>query len=76
VNGPVPPTIATVAEPLLPPKHATFVNEVMLAVGPPLFATVTVAVRVQPLASVIVHVYEPPSNPVAVAPVPPEGAHE
>lgn len=76
VNGPVPPLMATVAEPLLPPKQFTLVEEVMLAVGPPLLTTVTVRVMVQPFASVMVQVYDPASNPVAVAPVPPEGAHE
>ena len=46
----------TVAEPLLPPLHNTFAEEVMDAVGPLAFATVVAAVAVQPLASVIVTV--------------------
>lgn len=75
VNGPVPPLIATVADPLLPPKQLTLVDAVMLAVGPPLFTTVTVRCNVQPFASVMVQVYDPAINPVAVAPVPPLGAH-
>jgi hypothetical protein len=67
--------MATVADPLFPPKQFTLVNAVMLAVGPPLLTTVTVRVSTHPFASVIVHVYDPAINPVAVAPVPPDGAH-
>ena len=48
----------------------------MFAVGPPLLITVTVRVSVHPFASVMVHVYDPASKPDAVAPVPPDGAHE
>jgi hypothetical protein len=52
------------------------VYEVIVAVGEPRFVTVALAVIVQPLASVTVTVYVPAPNPVAVDPVPPEGAHE
>jgi hypothetical protein len=46
------------------------------AVGEPVLVTVAVVVAVHPLASVMVTVYVPESNPVAVDPVPPEGVHE
>jgi hypothetical protein len=75
VIGAVPPTTTTVAEPLLPPKQETFVVAETEADGPPEFTMVAVAVVEQPCASVTVTVYGPASNPVAVAPVPPVGAH-
>jgi hypothetical protein len=52
VYGVVPPEAATVADPLLPPKHPTFTVAVMVAVGADAFGIVTVAVPVQPFASV------------------------
>jgi len=76
VYGPVPPATETVAEPLLPPKHETFVEAVIVAVAPAAFVTLTVLVIVQPFASVTVTVYIADVNPVAVAAVPPDGAHE
>jgi hypothetical protein len=76
VYGAVPPATVTVAEPLLPPKQVTFVEAEMLAVGPPELGTFAIAVVVHPRESVTVTVYEPASNPDAVVPVPPEGAHE
>jgi hypothetical protein len=75
VYGPVPPATDTVADPLLPPKQETFVDDVMVAVAPAALVTFTVRVIVQPLASVTVTVYTAETNPVAVDPVPPDGAH-
>jgi hypothetical protein len=75
VYGPVPPEAATVAEPLLPPLQRIFVEAVIAAVGDPAFTMVTECVNVQPFASVMVQVYVPAVNPVAVAAVPPDGAH-
>jgi hypothetical protein len=40
------------AEPLLPPKQETLVDELIVIVGDPALGTVTVAVAVQPFASV------------------------
>lgn len=74
--GAVPPEAVTVAEPLLPPKQRMFAELVIVAPGPPVFATFAVAVVVHPLASVIVTVYDPAISPVAVAAVPPAGVHE
>jgi hypothetical protein len=51
----------------------TVVDVAVIAVG---CVTVIVRVITQPFASVIVQVYVPAARPVAVAPVPPEGAHE
>jgi hypothetical protein len=56
-----------VAEPLLPPKQSTFTEAVILAVGEPALGTFTVAVAVQPFASVTVTTYDPAASPVAVA---------
>jgi hypothetical protein len=56
VSGAVPPTTATVADPLLPPKQETFVEAEMEAEGPPELIIVAVAVLVQPFASVTVTV--------------------
>lgn len=56
VYGPVPPEGAAVAVPLLLPKHKMLAEVVMDAVMPPEFATVVVAVVVQPFASVTVTV--------------------
>ena len=74
--GPVPPIVVTVELPLFPPKQETFTEDTIDAVGEPALTIVTVDVMEQPLASVIVQVYEPAANPVAVAAFPPEGAHE
>jgi hypothetical protein len=65
----------TVAEPLLPPKHETFVcDPVVVSAGG--CVIVAVAVAVAPIESVTVTVYEPAQRPVVVDPVPPLGAHE
>jgi hypothetical protein len=48
--------MVTVAEPLHPPKQETFVEAEIEADPPAAEVTVTVAVRVQPLASVTVTV--------------------
>ena len=48
----------------------------MPAVGPPVFATVTVSVRKHPFESATIAVYVPEASPVAVALVPPVGDHE
>ena len=72
----VPPETVTVAAPLLPPLHDTLVceeTEEVIAVG---CVIVTVCVRIHAFASVIVHVYVLAASPVAVAAVPPLGAHE
>jgi hypothetical protein len=76
VYVPDPPVAVTVAEPLLPPLQLTFVCAEIVAVGEPAFVMVTVRVMLQPFASVTVTVYEPAPRPVAVAFVPPVGAHE
>jgi hypothetical protein len=74
VYAPVPPDAITDAEPVFPPLHNTFVcvPAVVIAVG---CVMVKVFVVVQPFASVVVHVYVPAHNAVAVEPVPPTGAH-
>ena len=72
----MPPDGLTLAAPVVPPKQATLVWEALpveIAVG---WVMVTDLVAVLLFASVIVTVYEPAVNPVAVAEVPPEGAHE
>jgi len=56
VYGLVPPATETVADPLFPPKHDTFVDAVIVAVVPAAFVTLTVLVIVQPFASVTVTV--------------------
>jgi hypothetical protein len=76
VYGELPPEIVTEAEPLFPPKHETFEITVVLAEGDKLLLTATEFVLVHPLLSVTVTVYEAAVNPVAVAAVPPEAAHE
>jgi hypothetical protein len=48
--------MVAVAEPFAEPKQLTFVTDEILAVGPPLFVTVTVPVMTQPFASVMVQV--------------------
>lgn len=72
---PVPPDAVTPALPLHKPLHVTFVcagvNEI--AGG---WVIVNERVVVHPFASVMVHVNVPAHKPVALAPVPPEGAHE
>jgi hypothetical protein len=72
----VPPVIDTVAAPLLPPLHDTLVcddNVETNAVG---CVNVATFVLVHALASVMIQVYVPAAKPVAVAAVPPDGAHE
>jgi hypothetical protein len=70
----VPPEVVTEAVPVVPPLQSTGVVAVVAvtAVG---CVKVTLAVVLHPFASVTVTVYDPAINPVAVAPVPPEGAH-
>jgi hypothetical protein len=69
----VPPLADTVADPLLPP-HAAGVEETdaVIAEGS---VMLNVPVAEHPLASVIVQVYDPAERPLAVAVVPPAGAH-
>ena len=69
VYAPVPPAPAEVALPVLAPKQFTFPPVLAVAVGPPAVFTVVDAVFVQPFASVIVTVYGPAPNPVAVCAV-------
>lgn len=76
VNGDVPPEGAAVADPLSAPLQDTFVVELMEALTPAELFTTAVVVLLHPFASVMVHVYVPAESPVAVAAVPPEGAHE
>jgi hypothetical protein len=64
----------TVALPVFPPKQSTG-EEVADAASTGGSVIVTDAVVVHPFASVTVTVYDPAINPVAVAPVPPVGAH-
>ena len=73
VYPPAPPPAVTVAEPFVPPKQETFVVAVIFAVTCVGCEIVVVAVCVHPPASVTSTVYVPTPNPVAVAPVPPEG---
>lgn len=70
-----PPLIVELALPLLPPLQVTPVSGNAFAVPPPVFATATEVVAVQPLASVIVTVYVPADKFNAVCPVPPAGNH-
>ena len=69
------PLTVTEADPFVPPLQATFVCDVptVNAAG---CVTVYDLVAVHPLASVTVTVYVPAASPVAVAPVPPDGAQE
>ena len=66
---PVPPVALAVAPPLFPPLHKTLVCEDIEIVGPPLLATIPVAVAVQPFASVAVTVYVPADKLLAAAPL-------
>ncbi len=59
------------ADPVEPPKHATFVGDVMETVTAVAAFMVVVAVAVQPLASVAVTVYVPAAKDEIVVPVPP-----
>ena len=75
VYGATPPLTTTFAEPLALP-HVAGVNDVVaLSAGGCVMVNVLVAVH--PAGpEVIVQVYVPAQSPVAVAAVPPEGAHE
>ena len=66
--GTVPPEAEAVAEPFAAPQVASVVASI-LAVEPPWSFIVAVAVEEHPFASVIVTVYVPAANPVAVADV-------
>ena len=59
--------------PVVPPKHATWVTLLTPETNALGWARVTIFNWVQPLASVMVQVYVPAANPLAVAPVPPVG---
>ena len=75
VYGPTPPVATTDATPVHPPLHRTLVCVgVSVMAGGAVMENVRVAV--QPPEAVTVHVYVPAHNPVAEAPVPPDGAHE
>ena len=56
------------------PLHNTFTCD-CVAVNAGGCVIVKVSVLEQPAGELMVHVYVPAHNPVAVAPVPPEGAH-
>jgi hypothetical protein len=70
----VPPDAVTLAV-VVPPLQEIFPCDVvaLTAVGD---VIVNVCAETQPLLSVTVHVYVPAPRPVALAPVPPLGAHE
>ena len=68
VYGAVPPKAEAIAEPFAAPQVASLVASI-LAVGPPMSLIVADAVDEHPLASVMVTVYVPAANPVAVADV-------
>lgn len=75
VYAPGPPVAVTEATPLHKPLHVTFV-----CVGVNVMAGGAVMLNVRVIVhpagpDVIVHVYVPAHNPVAVAPVPPLGVH-
>ena len=67
VNGPVPPAMDAVADPLAVPLHRRLALLAMLAVPPELELTVTPVLWVQPFASVTVTEYVPAGTEVAVA---------
>ena len=71
----MPPDTVAVAVPLQPPKQDTlvFVMETVNAVG---CVIATVAVLIQPFASVRVSVYFPAHNPVQEEVLHPPGAHK
>ena len=71
----MPPLILTVAVPLLPPLQLTFVCDVVPVIADGC-VMLTLLVVEQLFASVTVHVYPPAASPVAIAAVPPLGAHE
>ncbi len=75
VNGPVPPVIVPVADPLFPPLHETFVLEAIDATPPDVLETAAVTVNVHALRSVTVTVYVPASMLVIVCVVCPPGCH-
>ena len=76
VYAPTPPVAVTVAEPLAPPLHETFVEALIEAVGPPELEIVTVVDLLQLFASVTEIVYIPARTGVVVVAAPPEGAQE
>lgn len=65
-----------VAAPLVAPLQETFVCDETLVTSAVGCVNVRVCVFVQAFASVMVQVYDPAARPVAVAAVPPDGAHE
>jgi hypothetical protein len=75
VYGAVPPEGITDAAPVHKPLHNMLVC-VCVAVNAGGCVMEYVRVDVHPLASVTVTVYVPTPRPVAVEPVPPDGAHE
>jgi len=66
VYGPTPPEGVITTDPFDPPLQDTLVIAVVAVIGVA-WVMVTVAVVVQPLASVTVTVYDPATRPVAVA---------
>jgi hypothetical protein len=73
VYGGVPPPSIIVAEPLHAPLQFTFTCEVVI-VNAGGCVMLKVCVIEQPAGELIVQVYEPAHNPLAVAPVPPVGS--
>ena len=71
----VPPPAVTVALPLLPPLHVTGEEAVITAVNTGGCVIVVDAVILHPFASFTVTVYVPTERLLAVALVPPLGAH-
>jgi len=76
VYEPVPPVAVTTAIPSVLELHNGLLLAVIVAFNTAGSVNVTFAVVVHPFASVTVTVYEPAAKPLAVAEVPPEGAHE
>jgi hypothetical protein len=75
VYVPVPPEATTVAEPLHDPLQVTLTCDCVAVIAGGC-VMVNVLVMEHPAGELIVHVYVPAHNPLAVAPVPPVGAHE
>jgi hypothetical protein len=75
VYVPLPPAATTVALPVHAPLHVTLTCDCVAVIAGG-WVIVNVFVIEHPTGELIVQVYVPAHNPVAVAPVPPDGAHE
>jgi hypothetical protein len=74
VYGAAPPEGTTVALPVQAPLHKTFTCDCVAVIAGGC-VMLNVCVIEQPTGELIVQVYVPAHNPLAVAPVPPDGAH-